>query len=84
MFSTCTNYDSDTKELIIPHYSMNIVTKIDNIIYFIGQRADVYELVRIPMIKQLFINLKRMKLLIMHNFMAIIKNGLFCHSFLIK
>lgn len=31
------------------YYSMNIVTVIDNIIYFIGQRADIYELVRLDM-----------------------------------
>lgn len=48
-------YDRHTKEkqLLLDgqcgYYSMNIVTVIDNIIYFIGQRADVYELVRYDM-----------------------------------
>lgn len=31
------------------YYSMNIVTVLDNIIYFIGQRAEVYELVKLDM-----------------------------------
>ena len=31
------------------YYSMNIVTVLDNLIYFIGQRSEVYELVELDM-----------------------------------
>lgn len=48
-------YDRHTKEkkLLLDgkcgYYSMNIVTVLDNIIYFIGQRAEAYELVKLDM-----------------------------------
>ena len=48
-------YDRHTKEkkkLLdgkCGYYSMNIVTVLDNTIYFIGQRAEVYELVKLDM-----------------------------------
>lgn len=48
-------YDRHTKEkkkLLdgkCGYYSMNIVTVLDNIIYFIGQKSEVYELVELDM-----------------------------------